>query len=84
MKREDIIGMLRQAWISEAEAEMLESDWTHLTQVYYEDLEKFAKIVAAAEREACAKLCDQIADADGFEGCYADNCAKQIRQRGNK
>ena len=37
---------------------------------------------AAAEREACAALCDKISDDDGFEGGYADNCAKAIRARG--
>ena len=34
------------------------------------------------EREACAALCDKIADDDGFEGGYADYCAVSIRERG--
>jgi hypothetical protein len=34
------------------------------------------------EREACAALCDKIADDDGFEGGYADYCAISIRARG--
>ena len=38
-------------------------------------------ILAAAEREACAALCDKIADEDGFEGGYADRCAHAIRER---
>ncbi len=37
-----------------------------------------------AEREACAALCDKISDDDGFEGGYADNCAKAIRARGQQ
>ena len=37
-----------------------------------EELEKFARLVAAAEREACAKLADSFA---AFE------CAKAIRSR---
>lgn len=45
-------------------------------------LQRFAALVAAAEREACAALCDKISDDDGFEGGYADNCAKAIRARG--
>ena len=45
-------------------------------------LEKFAKLVAAEEREACAVLCDQISDEDGFEGGYTDRCAIAIRERG--
>ena len=35
-----------------------------------------------AEREECAKLCDELSDKDGFEGCYADACAQAIRARG--
>lgn len=35
-----------------------------------------------AEREACAKLCDELSDEDGFEGGYADRCAITIRERG--
>ena len=84
MKRSEIIGMARQAWISEAEAEMLESDWGQLTQVYYEDLEKFAKIVAAAEREACALICDSYAENSSSPMNFAENCAQSIRQRGKK
>jgi hypothetical protein len=45
-------------------------------------LERFAKLVAAAEREACAKVCDARCIADGWEGCYADECAAAIRARG--
>jgi hypothetical protein len=45
-------------------------------------LRSFARIVAAAEREACAALCDKIADDDGFEGGYANHCALSIRERG--
>jgi hypothetical protein len=40
-------------------------------------LERFAALVAAAEREACARLCEE-------PGWNAANwCAKQIRARGN-
>ena len=49
-----------------------------------EFLVELANLAASTEREACAKLCDQISDEDGFEGGYADNCANQIRQRGNQ
>jgi hypothetical protein len=36
-----------------------------------------------SEREACAKVCDDHATKDGFEGCYANACAESIRARGN-
>jgi hypothetical protein len=43
-----------------------------------EQLERFAALVAAAEREACAKVCEE-------PGWNAANwCAKQIRARGEK
>ena len=48
------------------------------TQVWIvteEQLEKFAELVTAAEREACAKLCDGWTHADG------DRCAEAIRAR---
>jgi hypothetical protein len=37
----------------------------------------------AAEREACAKVCDVRCVEDGWEGGYADECAAEIRARGN-
>ena len=44
-------------------------------------IERFAELVAAAEREACAKVCDERAKEDGWEGCYANECAEAIRAR---
>jgi hypothetical protein len=52
-------------------------------QWFIEDSERFAAQVALAEREACAKVCDARCIADGWEGCYADECAAAIRARGN-
>jgi hypothetical protein len=73
MNRDDIIRMAREAGISKP--------WDQ-EPVRWETLERFAALVAAAEREACAALCDKIADDDGFEGGYADYCAVSIRERG--
>lgn len=42
-----------------------------------ENLRLFAELVAAAEREACAKMCDGWLHADGSV------CAEAIRARGN-
>jgi hypothetical protein len=44
-------------------------------------LERFAALVAAHEREACAKVCDELRDEDGFEP-YGTECAAAIRARG--
>ena len=67
MTRDDIIRMARE---------------TGLVMYDYSDpsLERFANLVAAAEREACAKVCDKLGDE------YADanpaDCASAIRERG--
>ena len=54
-------------------------------------LEKFAALVVAAEREACAKVCEELElkSADGEWGTYVagwsdgtDDCAAAIRARG--
>ena len=44
------------------------------------DLERFAALVAAVEREVCAKVCDE-ADKDS-DWPIAANCAAAIRARG--
>jgi hypothetical protein len=38
--------------------------------------------VRESEREACAKVCDVLADKHTFEGGYANECAIAIRERG--
>ena len=69
MTHDDIIRLAR------------ESGWTEyslLHAVEVQRLETFAALVAAAEREACAKLCDGWTHADG------DRCAAAIRARGER
>lgn len=56
MKREDIIRMAREACDADKVDAWSGGFWT-LTQ---EELERFAALVAAAEREACAKVCDEV------------------------
>ena len=47
------------------------------------DLIEYGKAMAAAEREACAKLCDEQQELVGAEMCcVAMNCAAAIRARG--
>lgn len=45
------------------------------------ELERFAALVAAAEREACAKVCDEL---DAQVDKYPSACAAAIRARGEK
>jgi len=78
MNREDIIRMAREAGFTPQRDEWL----------FTEMLERFATLVAAAEREACAKVCDdglKIATSlqalDDME-IWGEKFAKAIRARG--
>jgi len=81
MIKDDIIRMAREAKLS--------NDFGNLGYPYFPELEHFANLVAAAEREACAMLCEepydliQITD-DCSEYVYKDHlvCADAIRARG--
>ena len=71
MARDDIIRMAREAGIP--------SD-----KLYHPNLERFAQLVAAAEREACADLAETYFDPMWAEHDQAANeIAKAIRARGN-
>ena len=75
MNREDIIRMAREAGCDEIHAAKV------LTGLHFrpDSLERFAAIVAVAEREACAKLTEQM----GIEGYGTLAIAVAIRARGN-
>ena len=48
------------------------------------ELERFAALVAAAEREACAKVCNDLYPHSGYHPALrkaAGNCAASIRAR---
>lgn len=73
MNREDIIRMAHKAWDRD------EDLWLTREQYF---LERFAELVAAAEREACAKACEQLSKtlAD-HKAVGAEECAAAIRAR---
>ena len=76
MTREDIIRMAREAGMT-----VCRDEW-----VFGEMLERFAALVAAAEREACAKVCEVRADEEigmAYQGIALD-CADAIRARKEK
>ena len=86
MTRDDIIRMAQEC--------QLIGMRPHLDGIYQESLERFAALVAAAEREACAKICDETrytgyvpAEDGGARQYYdaaAEDCAEQIRARGEQ
>ena len=65
MTQDEIIRMAREA-----------GDWNGQTAEFNDvGLERFAALVAAHEREACAKVCDE-------HGLYGAAPARDIRARG--
>ena len=76
MTKDDIIRMARQAGYGDA-----------LSMLHSNALERFADLVAAAEREACAEICDAVQRKNEEGGAWlweAKNCAISIRTRGQK
>ena len=76
MTRQEIIDMARQAGFLDYE---LDDGTTDACDVRYE---AFAVLVASAEREVCAKVCDGYSD--GRHANMADLCAEAIRARGEQ
>ena len=72
MDREDIIRMAREAG--------LDPDLWNYTDAF----ERFAALVAAAEREACAKVCDVLAVHPEYASDITKVAAQAIRARGEK
>ena len=75
MDREDIIRMAREAGFTEGDISLFPDLIAH-----------FAALVAAHEREACAKVCDEREEI--FQKYYIrglpGQCASAIRARGEK
>ncbi len=84
MNRDDIIRMAREAgWTG------IYSEWSSPTErisievpVTMEQIERFAALVSAAEREECAKIVDRWHDGPSSEPEMAE-IAAEIRARGN-
>ena len=81
MNRDDIIRMAQEAGINVTEGNSFSDD------MYISVLYRFANLVAAAEREACAALCFQIwnkwmNEKDTTPFPDAEDCAFAIRERG--
>ena len=73
--QDDIIRMAREAGFEG----LLDKAWG------IEQLERFAALVAAHEREACAKVCEEVS-IDNYgpcDGTIPSSCAEYIRARGS-
>ena len=86
MTREDVIRMAREAGFEG----LLPSEHILGTGGVYtgnddeisNELERFANLVATAEREACAEVCEQFEEDMGYG--IPQRCANAIRARGEK
>lgn len=75
MNREDIIRMAQ-------DVELINKDYDlGFLNKFTDKVERFAALVASAEREACAKLCDDLDD-DIVDGLAGWQYAEAIRARG--
>ena len=75
MNREEIIRMAREAWFGDGPENV------HVPK----ELERFAALVAAAEREACAELCERMArriNSLDIRTAALEMAAENIRARG--
>jgi len=78
MTRDDIIRTAREAGMVVYEGEQ---DRVLFDGSIVDALTRFANLVAAAEREQCAKLLDEMAAADKLSNYY-QVAALRIRERG--
>jgi hypothetical protein len=75
MNRDDIVRMAEEACGEPA--------WSGGVEWTWEEVERFTNLVAAAEREACAKVCeDEIAKIKPIYSVTTENALKAIRERG--
>ena len=99
MTRDDIIRMAREAEIGDSHGYIIANEQAHLerfaaliaaaernrtwTQDHWTEYERG---IAAAEREACAKVCENGTFLHDFspEAVYSRACARAIRARGKE
>jgi len=94
MTRDDIIRMAREAGFNQILATNTGADVWIDDGFYVEEMERFAALVAAAEREACAEMCERRkslywmefdktgSDADRAAAIASEECSDAIRARG--
>ena len=88
MTQDEIIEMAREAGLAFEKDAVLDFDneeYSKIWQTYMfvgkQEIETFAKLVAAKEREACAKVCDEVGE---HPSLTPQHCAESIRARGEQ
>ena len=74
MNRDDIIRMAREAGMAGMLTDVVTT---------FDELERFAALVAAAERETCAEACKRLLY-DGEDSYVVNKCVEAICARGKK
>jgi hypothetical protein len=77
MTKEEVIRMAREAGFEWSDQGLYTNE---RDGVCHEELERFAALVTAAEREACAKVVEQTPWSNWFQS----DCAAAIRARGTE
>ena len=78
MDREEIIRMAREAGFRDTTTPVV------ALGVSWEQVQRFAALVAAHEREACAKVCDVLAVHPEYASDITKVAAQAIRARSEK
>ena len=78
MTSEDIIKLAREAGFRDTTTPVV------ALGVSWEQVQRFAALVAAHEREACAKVCDVLAVHPEYASDITKVAAQAIRARGEK
>jgi hypothetical protein len=85
MTQDEVIEMAKQAWVDAGDAWVAKEWFDDRVKAF----EAFARLVAAKEREECAKVCDGLADMHEKMNQWgshktADTLAQAIRARGEQ
>ena len=83
MTRDDIIRMAREAGM-EQDGDNFFSPSHEEIDVHITDLERFAALVAVAEREACAKVCEEYETNNDIAETWLNIVSEVIRARGQE
>jgi len=84
MTREKIILLVQEAVIEVPNENPFDFRLPQIETIYFQNAaaERFAALVAAHEREACAKICDGYTEYGDPITNWAVDCAAAIRARG--
>jgi hypothetical protein len=83
MNREDIIRMAQEAGLHRQQHNLMSNPVQHRFSYdgYEENLERFADLVASAEREACAKVCEDHAGIIDAPSAFIDGPSNNAKRK---